>query len=81
MAETKDTMNTLILLSGIGIGCGLCTITAFVWLLSVGGKAKADNKGHMQVTEELLRERNAIDTKVEKHLGVLAEWAHQNRSK
>lgn len=54
-------MNTIIFLSGCGVGALVCC-TAFIYILLTSvRKATKDNKSHSEITAELMRERNALD--------------------
>jgi hypothetical protein len=70
-------MNTLIFLAGVGIGTFVSGLI-FILVLCTVTRTTKSGKEHMKETGDLLRERNLIDSKIERHLGELAKWAHQN---
>lgn len=70
-------MNILMLSIGFGIGT---LVTAMAVLIVLGQVTKPNEKDKERAmrTVDLLAERNAIDTKIEKHLQTLANWADNN---
>ena len=62
-----------------GFGAGTCVIgLIFIYVLGTVTKGSKKSEEHMRRTDELLTERNAIGTKIEKHLSVLAAWCDEN---
>lgn len=73
-------MNTIMFIAGLGTGCGFGGLL-FLVVLGIVAKDLGKKSGaqeHAKVTEELLRERNAINGRIDSRLATLQEWALQN---
>lgn len=74
-------MNTLIFFAGVGLGIFVSTLFFIIVLAyAIRGNRKPSDyeKERDNLTAKLLTERNAIDSKTEKHLSALASWANEN---
>lgn len=74
----------MFLVAGIGIGFTLSSCLFFYVIHATCKPSKKQQERHEeynQKTCELLEKRNHINTKIERHLGTLAEWAESNWKK
>ena len=70
-------MNIVMLAIGFGAG-SLLTSLLMLWVIGQASKPSEKGKEHMKVTEDLLRERNEINSRIDGRLATLQEWALQN---
>lgn len=71
-------MNTIMFLAGLGVGMTVSAVFMLVCISRIGNTAQKDNKAHLSITEELLKERNKANNKIALHLERMAEWCEAN---